>query len=409
MSSSSVIMVCGEDLFHSWALQAILHDVLEEPEAEEYQHRLHQLGDWGRRKPSFHFEMIDWDEAPTRFSIWTHVYVFSGHYCSDPRDRVFGLLALADSKSRKAFSPDYTKSATVILLQLIKYQAEEHDAWRPIHEIEFTHTRDVVGTFGFDSDNSDIAAMRDRRRTAIYGEEPFPGRNKWLPSIRENDPRHPRGLPSRLLSDLGSNHVVVEARFHYTVWRNDATEFVVHLYGTRDPLQPVLHDFSTEQGGTADDGIRLHTPEGLVIGLANKQIRPGDTILLFGKIDSHDSDFPTGLIVRRYREWGRFVVATIVGQCIFDSDFGTYEGRRNYRMCSPSPRVSDKEAWKVLMSPEDRLVFIAQDLNQVYRQPKKFKVPMIDISVQLEESKKRLTTRVTSEDFSSYAIAAPIT
>jgi hypothetical protein len=56
------------------------------------------------------------------------------------------------------------------------------------------------------------------------------------------------------------------------------------------------------------------------------------------------------------------------------------------------------------MSPEDLLVFIAQDLKSVHRQPIKWEVPMVDDSVDLEESMERLTTRVTSEEFSSYAI-----
>jgi hypothetical protein len=49
---------------------------------------------------------------------------FVSHSCSDPRDRVFGLLALADSECRDAFRPDYTKSATAVLLQLIEHHAE---------------------------------------------------------------------------------------------------------------------------------------------------------------------------------------------------------------------------------------------------------------------------------------------
>jgi hypothetical protein len=418
MRSNSLIMVCGEDLFNFWKLHSFVSDITETPEAVEYQQRIHELVTV--KRPSIYFDMIDIialkdTGGPETIrdvwgTIWDLASTFADHYCSDPRDRVFGLLALADSESREAFSPDYTKSATSVLLQLMEHHAKVAKRNDSRHDARCA--LDIIGAFGSSLDNPDIAAMWDRRRSALHDDDPFSD----IIATRGLGPLATRGvdscssgpLPRRLVPDMGSGHVVMDVESHCTAWKNDAGEFFVPLLRTpnkkRRFTKPIQHDFSTGKG-SASDGIRLRTSDGSVVGLANKQIQPRDTIFLFE--DATDGTFPNGLIVRKHSyEMDGKIVAMIVGQCILDPDFSPCQGGSGC-MCGDVTHASDKETWKVLMSPEDLLVFVAQDLMMVHRQPSKFEVPMVDMSVDLERSIQRLTTRVTSGVFSSYAIATP--
>jgi hypothetical protein len=374
-------MVCGEDLFHFWELDAILRDVRGKPRSSgtgRYQQRHDELGTRGM--PSVHFDLINSQSKSSAFRIWDLVHMFSSHYCSDTRDRVFGLIAIADWESSETLSPDYTKSATAVLLQLIESQAEFRNAWKPCRGIDFPATRNVIGAFGFDSDNSDIAAMRDRRRTVVPGGD----------------------TPS----DLGFHRLYLKATLPCTVWKNDAGEMVAPLLKQNRAKNPTRHDFSTGQGATAG-AIELHSLDGSVVGLANKDIQPGDTVLFFELSDGDDKMLPSGLIVREhFCEKEGTSVATIVGQCIVDSDVGGCEGGSGC-LCRDARHCWEGKAWQVLMSPEDLLVFIAQDLKLIHRQPSEFEALRVEISVQLEKSRERLTTRVSSGS-SSYAIAIPI-
>jgi hypothetical protein len=122
MRSRPVILVCGKDLFHSWEIEAIMNDIGGMPEPGEYPQRTRELG--MRERPSFYFDMIVSHDLTFSKTIWSVMRTFVSHHCSDPRDRVFGLLALVDPEYREAFRPDYTKSATAVLLQVIEHHAE---------------------------------------------------------------------------------------------------------------------------------------------------------------------------------------------------------------------------------------------------------------------------------------------
>jgi hypothetical protein len=408
MRSSSVIMVCGEDLFHLWELEAAFKDILmaRGPNRKgAYRTRENRMIIGRLGVMSFYLEAITGHtRAPVKMSIWELVCTFSSHYCSDPRDRVFGLLALADSKSRDVLRPDYTKSSAAVLLQLIEYQAE-NDKGRAritVYKVDFAWTRKVIGAFGFHSNNFDVAGVRDRRRTAVHGEEPF---SAIVTSRNQQPLKKDACFPRRLspVLDPGSNHIALEAEAHCTVWKNDEGQLIAPLWRSNKESSPIRNAFSAVEEDAAD-GIRLHTPDGSVIGLANKRIQPKDTILLFD--DGNDRMLSFGLIVRRFRERDGSFIATIVGQCFFNTDVSTCRG--GYRcLCEGASHVSDKEAWKVYMSPEDLLAFVAQDLKLVHRPPSELEVPMVDLSVDLEKNRDRVTTRVTSEEFSSYAIVTP--
>jgi hypothetical protein len=437
--SRSVIMVYGEALFHLWELEATMDDVCGRYEPKEYSQQYSQrnkeLGLWGRLSVNLNmiFSRI---ESPIDVSIWDLVRMFDSNHCSDPRDRVFALLALADSESREAFSPDYTTSATAVFLQLIEHHVKsDKESWRSA--VNFDEAHKIICAFRFGPDNPDIAAMRDRRQTVVHGEGPssdshIPStesktgtrairaragftcrafrfwlrlldivatRNQRPLSIQEHIICSSDRLTQRMIFDKGSNHVVVDAGLHCTVWKNDAGELVAPLQRRQSRARRLTgHDFSTGQGSTTD-GRRLHTPDESVIGLANKQIQHGDIILLFDGGAVGIEMFRPALVVRRHTS----VTATIVGQCIFDSDVRTCRGG-SICVCGGVTHVWENGIWKVLMSPEDLLVFVAQDLKFVHRQSSRVEAPAVKISVHLEKSRERLTTSVTSEEFSSYAI-----
>jgi hypothetical protein len=156
-----VIMVCGEDLYRFWELEAIMNDVGWTNESGEYPQRRQELG--SRGQPSGYMKGIFTHNHMMkrgRLPIWSLLSSFGRYYCSDPRDRVYGLLALADSESREAFNPDYTKSVAEVFLQLVEHRVKidnEDDSWESIHNFYWAHN--IVCAFRFGPDNPDIAAM----------------------------------------------------------------------------------------------------------------------------------------------------------------------------------------------------------------------------------------------------------
>lgn len=104
-------------------------------------------------------------------SLWDQVHTYCDSHCSDPRDRAFGLLALADSSS-ESFYPEYTKSAVEVFLMLL-----EHEAFRPKASddevyIHMSQALVILGSFRLDSYDADIEQMLQLRRS-IDREESF--------------------------------------------------------------------------------------------------------------------------------------------------------------------------------------------------------------------------------------------
>ncbi|KAK4543071.1 hypothetical protein LTR36_005848 [Oleoguttula mirabilis] len=128
-----------------------------------------------------------------------------------------------------------------------------------------------------------------------------------------------------------------------------------------------------------------------------------------------------GLVVRKTEE-GRYL---IVGQAIFNPEIAPCTGSpsnddgsgRDTRVnissgcgCSSGEEyhVKSDRKWTVHFAPEDLLLFITQDLAFHDRPKEKDTALMVDLYVRPEEAAKRLRTRVTSSQFSSYAVCAPI-
>jgi hypothetical protein len=246
--------------------------------------------------------------------------------------------------------------------------------------------------------------MRDRRRIAVHDQDPFSKitvatRGLRPVFIRGNDPCSSGRLLQGLV-DTGSHHIVLDATWHCTVRKNAAGQCIVPLRKPNRASGLSRHKTSTGQETTAG-GMKLRTPDGSVVGLANQQIQHGETVLLF-ESGVNEGIFHFALIVRRRGP----TIATIVGQCIVDSDVETCRGGPGC-VCRGAMHTSDSDTWQALMSPEDLLVFVAQDPKSVPRLPSYSGMPVMDVSVQPEKSRERVTTRVTSEEFSSYAMAIP--
>lgn len=115
-------MLCGQSLFHFWKLAALESNLTSKPKASVYHQRWHDVE---IRHTSWYLQMLlDFRNLEIDSSIWNLVDIYHASYCYDPRDRVFALLPLADSASRRAFRPDYTESVAKIALRLLEYKAK---------------------------------------------------------------------------------------------------------------------------------------------------------------------------------------------------------------------------------------------------------------------------------------------
>ena len=149
---------------------------------------------------------------------------------------------------------------------------------------------------------------------------------------------------------------------HCTIWRSHTGEYIAQLLRTE--LFTIPRDHSHVEESEPDRNLSLRTPGGTIVGLANKQIRHGDVLLLFPGWKPWKI-FCSGLLVRKYHMLGNHsVAAMIVGQCIVDPCLEVCQGG-SLCECRGDLRLHDQNDsfWKVHMSPEDLLVFIAQDLR----------------------------------------------
>lgn len=337
-------------------------------------------------------------------SIWELVWRYHSSYCSDPRDRVFGLLSLADSISREAFRPDYKKSPVEVLLHLMQFKAKHEP------QSNFRDVHNVVGAFALDPNEPEIARMLEQRRTATNRMDPCPKLSE-MSRRRHHDPFEDDGrlgLVWNVPFDTGNScRINLEVHSYCKVFTGNAGGYVVLLSKSRPSWRATRRHDWTKQS-TADGAVSLHAFDGTVVGVANKQVQDEDTLLLF-RSGTIYGVFDSGLIVRRCALLGDgLVAAKIVGQCLVDFDVEvSYED--SSCACTDhhfKVHYADDldETWKVRMSAEDLLLFIAQDLKAEHRNPGKFEAPMVDAEVQHDESRKRLGTSVTRDEFSSYAV-----
>lgn len=239
--------------------------------------------------------------------------------------------------------------------------------------------------------------------------------------------------------------------------KNNAGEFIIPIFKRIDPaiaraasagdLLP-SHDFLVNQQGTSN-AVRLRTPTGAVLAWADRKTEAGDTLLFF-----QDDKYaerqpwvsivpPPGLVIRQFKDdiftvVGQFFITIGARACstkpfrltLFSKDSDntssspdisdcsddageidkepTTDNRERCRHCKGAKELHSREgwSWKVYMSPEDLLLFVAQDLKLEHRPPelKENFLSTVDFSVYPEKREMRLMTNATSEPFSSFAI-----
>lgn len=162
-----------------------------------------------------------------------------------------------------------------------------------------------------------------------------------------------------------------------------------------------------------------------MLAFADTRIEPGDTLLFFDKDEGSGPGLAVagmhiaGLIVRTVKD----TLCVVIGQVIVDEGVRPCAGYSQSEACHCSGddsclctegKTCECSAeglhesmackWEVYMSPEDLLLFLAQDMEARDRPVDEDVVPMADLYVRPDHTARRLKTSVTSEPLSSYAI-----
>lgn len=341
-------------------------------------------------------------------SLWDQVYTYCDSHCSDPRDRAFGLLALADSSS-ETFYPDYTKPPAEVFLTLL-----EHEAFRPKASddevnIHMSQALVILGSFRLDSYDTSIQQILQLRRL-IDRKESFDS------NLELEDPDR----------DIGSlRRVSVAVHSYCRVSQDDAGELVAPLIKKESERTIPGHDFQSVQEATKDEAISIRSCDGQVLALADSRIEPGDTLVFFDKREGSGPGLAVagmhiaGVIVRPVKG----TLCIIIGQVIVDKGVrpcAAYPQSEACRCNDDSSCLCSKEgkcecgaeelhesvalSWEVHMSSEDILLFLAQDMEARDRPLDEDVAPMADLYVRPDQTARRLKNSVTSELLSSYAI-----
>jgi hypothetical protein len=422
-----VVIACGTSMYDFREFRAIADD-LDIPPNPRDDHVRWRCDSLKHPQVSPYLEKILQSGAASDASLWGLVRNYRDSACTDPRDLVFGLLALADDHASRVIHPDYTKSDTSVLLQLLEAHASS---------INMETAFDIVAAFRLGPYNSEIAALlQQRRKTSCT--------NSTSLSLACRNANH---LTS-------ASRVSAKAHSYCKVWQDITGVLIAPLTKAGDLQLHANHAFQIGQE-TVNEGVGIHTPSGLMVAVANRDLQPGDVLLFF--CDTDDSDDPDevlqtplpGLIVRP----AGGDTHTIVGQFLFGQgvrpcagmQYGnaTYleeDGPRRGRCECLNPDALGMESsqwlsmndldrqspegvvvfsgvmewdryhngsdriWSVHMSPEDLLLFVAQDLKVEENPLEKDLVPRAGKSMYPEEIVRRLTTDVTSDGFSSYAV-----
>ena len=392
-------MVCGASLFQFWKLKAFMHEFQWMPKTDVQRQRMRDM-----QVPSLH--LLFFSQPREGISSWELAHDYHASYCSDPRDRVFALLPLADLASRKMFQPDYTKSVVEIVLQLLRSKAKSDTeaaadaAARKLYfaniKFNFRMSQNVIGSFGLGPEDADIVAMLKQRESALHQDlEVLATRD-----CRQSMSRHNSNRLNQHLDESEKDLIMLDVLSHCTI----STD---HAGGYLAPLSRSGKSWRANRHAT-ECATSLRAFDGTVVGLVSTEVKHGDTLLLFEWSSGHDS-FHAGLIVRRFLvRRGSSVVTKIIGQCLVDSGVEVCHDHSACECKGHDPwvhvRDDQDEAWEVRMSPEDLLLFIAQDLKLEHRQPGKFVAPMVIFSAHVDESSKRLRISVAREELFSYAV-----
>jgi hypothetical protein len=321
-------------------------------------------------------------------TIWHLARIHHDHHCVDTRDRVFGLLSFTSFKNRGSIRADYTKSNLQVLLQLV--EQESHAPGKVVDEVEERGDRfylvgylNVIGGFLLGPLAAEIAAMVRLRREsppAILGPRPLT-RGQYVYTKTQH-------------------RVVLEVLHWGTICEDEnGNKMVSFSKGDEKPMHVGNHHDSRHVEPTGEAiTVKVQTPMGSTSALASKTAKAGDSILIL-RDQVHGPRAPfTGLVVRPFDRDKHIIVGQVVVSDDFSSIVPDWNGHLFYTV-DPSQRE-----WLVFMSPEDLILFAAQDLKSEISSPKGGVGPTIVLSVCPEEQARRLTTSVTSDLVSSFAI-----
>ncbi|GAB7325568.1 hypothetical protein MBLNU13_g09567t1 [Cladosporium sp. NU13] len=428
----SVLIACGDSLFGFLELGVISHDLFLEPQTDIHQQRWTNLD---RRDLSWYMQVfLSWMDGSVveESNIWSLVDTFKSSRCYDPRDRVFGLLALVHPDSPTRLRPDYTKSVTEVVLELVESKAE-HDAQTAA---VFSRTIDAHPSYVHRAYEFNFFQAFGLIRDFYLSSDPLQNAlNHTRPGAGYRDVYE--HLNSSVPSD-DSQYFIMIADSSCRIRRNDSGQCVVPLVRTGASTG----DFRIDQE-YQEDAIKLRSPTETVLAFADSKTEPGD-ILLFLQDDTEVWAAPVpGLVVRPFKH----DMYSVVGQFICDDGVKLCPGVNNQdeilNLESPSHLQPDKAlsstngsdggnkkfyttatcsgecqcgsgqslhsldggTWKVRMSPEDLLLFVAQDLKtQPMNDPlDKSEELVVNCAVGSVEVARRLATKVASDMFSSYA------
>lgn len=431
-------------------LGALVHDILLKPQLHAHQNRLASMV---RRDISQYLDVfLAWMDGSTveATHIWSLVDTFKSSRCYDPRDRVFGLLALVHQEDATSFRPDYTKSVTDVVLQLIETKVE-HDkrvaatysrvvdaslqyVYRA-YEFNFFQAFGLIREFYLNSDVVDVAGNRIHTGAGFHDVAEMLRQRRVTRHATDTSSRSGQLDSSLRFDDSSCITMIVDSSCK--VRKNGTGEYIVPLMR---PGQSIC-DFHID-GEDTSDAISLRSPSGTVLAFADSKIRPGDVLLFLHNSDTTEGVMAPvfGLVVRPCEDRvhsvvGQFICDDGVKMCLGASednhwnssadpdnawtsggesdDLDDHEKIEDLALYNGKCECKGKHSlhslagrpWKLRMSPEDLLLFVAQDMKMEHRitQSGKSEEHVVTCSAGSIERARRLSTKVTSSPISSYA------
>ena len=342
--------------------------------------------------------------------LWGQVAAYHDYECTDPRDRVFGLLALADGRASSTLRPDSPISTTQVFTQLLDLYAfnpqEDPVWWRETLEnsystaapweksrFDMTGILQVLASMRMDSEQPGVTELVTSRKSLHY------------------DYPVDAGLTAAYLfkRHCSLHRVSVKVCLHCTVSQNDAGKLIAPLCIDRSITDDSSHDFEYVHDNNKGDATEVENPVGKVVALVDKRTRVGDIILCFSLHGRRDPAV-AGLVVRP----ANGALHIIVGQAIFDLGVRPYS--KNHCSCTDLGRSkceceqeeylhpSEASDWALHMSLQDVLLFLAQDLTSQRPQKSRDHAIVTEVVPHREHTARRFQLSVTSDLLSSYVL-----
>lgn len=368
-----VSIVCGESKFTLDAFSILAWDLRENPDY------LTKRGSVGRPE---HLKGWLTKRNMGSATIWELVADHVDYHCADTRDRVFALLSMSIENTIR---PDYTNlSGFEVLLQLLEQEASS--VYDPLYNSSsgpgMGNVWNIIGAFHLGPLSAEIADMLRLRRSAHAA---------------------PSHLSQRVVfGHRDKRHILLKADLCCTVREDKAGNMVTSLLKESPPSTHThANDLQYIERHTEEVAVKIRNPLGRVVALADKKVKAGDMLLFSRDLGGpHFSLVPraAGLIVRPL-ECGIHIV---VGQVFVDHGIRPPE-EQDIETNSVGFEIRDNDWW-LYISPIDLLLFVAQGMKSKVIPPSEDDGPVIKRTFCPEGTARRLTTGVTADPTSSFAV-----